>query len=44
MKNWLSYYYNMNIDEIHQKDKNYFFEIKQYTTRIRKQEKCDCCM
>lgn len=30
MKNWLSYYYNMNIDEIHQKDKNYFFEIKQF--------------
>jgi uncharacterized protein YbaR (Trm112 family) len=30
MKNWLNYYYNINVDEIHQKDKNYFFEIDQY--------------
>lgn len=30
MKNWLNYYYNIDVDLIHQNNKNYFFEKDGY--------------
>ena len=33
MKNVLNYYYNLNIENIHQKNKNYYFKVNNISLK-----------